>query len=550
MSAAGLSRTTRGALLMAVLLGGAVLMALEILAFRIIDKTFGSALRETSVVIAVFLAAMSVGYWAGGRLGDRRPRVSTLVLVLLAAGLEALVVPELDAAISPRVFASPLPLSLHAAVVTISLFFLPTMALAAVSPIAVRLLAAGVERSGSVAGGVAALSTVGSILGSVSAAFVLIDWMASVHRTIRLLALVALGLAALLAAVRALDPAALDGRPASWLARRRFGVAVAALLVAGGALVWTVSRLGSASVTPPDNVGEAPRPTDPFRGEVVFEADSRFHHIVVVDRGRSRSLLFKHAEVQSRMSLDDPYAGASEYTDYFHIPMLLLDEPRSALFVGLGGGSAPKRFARDYPEVTVDVVELDPMVVEVAQRFFHFEPGPRLRVANLDGRAFLKRSAERWDVIGIDAYSTNAYGSTMPAHMATREFFAEVRERLTDDGYLVMNVAAPARTPISLAIARTIAEVFPRPMVFAGATGNTLVVGSRAGKLWTRDEVVARAAAGIASGRIRLTALETRARNLLTSSLAFGDALVLTDDYAPVDTLMRQSRTFGAATPK
>src|SRR5438067_12465244 len=101
----------RVVLRIAVFLGGAMLMALEVAAFRMIGKTFGSALRETTAVIAVFLAAMSIGYWAGGMAGDRWPRPATVVAVLLSAAANLLYVPWLDAIVSPRIATSSLDMA-------------------------------------------------------------------------------------------------------------------------------------------------------------------------------------------------------------------------------------------------------------------------------------------------------------------------------------------------------------------------------------------------------------------------------------------------------
>src|SRR6185436_1609907 len=123
---AAMTSIERNVLRAAVFLSGAMLMAAEISAFRIVGKTFGTALRETTAVIAVFLAAMSVGYWAGGRAGDRWPRVSTLLAVLVGAAMTLLIVPWLDAATSPRIAASALDYATHAFVATTILFALPT----------------------------------------------------------------------------------------------------------------------------------------------------------------------------------------------------------------------------------------------------------------------------------------------------------------------------------------------------------------------------------------------------------------------------------------
>ncbi|MFZ2489846.1 MAG: fused MFS/spermidine synthase, partial [Thermoanaerobaculia bacterium] len=173
-----------------VFLAGAALMAMEILAFRIIGKNFGTALRETSIVISVFLLAMSIGYWGGGRVVDRRPFARTLALVLLLAGISILPVPLLDPIVSDGVYESGLPLPLHSFIVSIVLFSIPTVLLASVSPMATRLLAPSREKTGSTAGVVSALSTAGSVTGSLVGAFVLIEWFDGVANAMAAIAIV------------------------------------------------------------------------------------------------------------------------------------------------------------------------------------------------------------------------------------------------------------------------------------------------------------------------------------------------------------------------
>lgn len=207
-------------------------------------------------------------------------------------------------------------------------------------------------------------------------------------------------------------------------------LALAVLVVAGAVVAAALASWTRSGSEPADTI-LAPPSSARFRlGETDFEHDGAFHHATVIDRGRIRSLCFKHEERPSSMSLDDRYEGAAEHAGSFHIGMVLGAGIRRVLFIGLGGGSVPERFVRDYPEVTVGALELDPLAIEVARDFFHLETGPRLRVASLDGRAFVERSTERWDLIGIDADTTNAYGSTMPPHSTAREPFVEVAIRL------------------------------------------------------------------------------------------------------------------------
>lgn len=510
-----MNRTERAAVYVVVFLSGALLMSLEIAAFRIIGKTFGSALRETTAVIAVFLAAMSLGYWLGGRAGDRWPRPGTLIATLLTAAALLLLVPWLDALLSPRIAASSLELATHAFLATSILFAFPTMLFASVSPVAVRLFATGTGTSGSTAGSISAVSTVGSIAGSIVTAFLLIDWLGSIARTVLTVALVtcvtAMGLiAALLPRLRA-DPA--------FKARFRpyaivFGVAL--VLAVPAVLFIRSTRLERSLVAMhPD-------------WQILFVGDSPYHRVTVSERrGMMRVLKFALGN-QSVMLLKDPYGAGARYADSIHLTRFMRPSIRRVLVIGLGGGTVPKQFVHYYPDTTVDVVEIDPMVVDVAQKYFKVEPSDRLRIHLGDGRLFLKRSTEKWDLIVIDAYTTNRYGDTTPPHMVTAEFFTEVSRHLSDGGILHYHCAFNG-TKLLLALQKTIATVFPYTYELGGE-----IMGSNVALITPKETVLARAA-GTPAGRLPQFGSYLEAMKPYTPVPA--DIPLLTDDYAPVDTL-------------
>ena len=500
-------------------ISGAVLMSLEILGFRIIGRTFGSALRETSVVIGVFLGAMSLGYYFGGRLADRYPRVRTLVTALIVAAGFIAIVPWLDALVAQRVFDSAIPLAYHSSVVTIILFFLPTIALAAVSPIAIRLLATGVSESGRTAGTISAISTVGSIAGSIGTAFVLIDMIQSVDRTVWLLAVVMLVLAMMVTASQVGEAFSTTGLRRIVIVTVSAGIAVQLLV---GATAWLL-REPSAEAAGADRTE-------------VFRRDSSYHQIVVTDHPPYRTLHFDRQK-QTRILIGNPLEGGLDYTDFFHFAPVVRPSIRKMLFIGVGGGTGPTRFAHDLPGVVIDAVEVDPVVIDVAKRYFGLEPGPRLRVWADDGRAFLRRSEGGYDVIVIDAYSQNRYGATIPAHLTTREFFEECRDKLAPGGVVVFNCAWDPAAPVTRAISRTLGEVFPGELVFS-----------------RRNTVFIAGPESIESLRLRLADAVREARERgelkfplgdddiasLAPAIHADDAPLLTDDYAPVDTLIRR----------
>jgi len=481
---------------------GAVLMALEMLALRLISMNFGGALRETSVVIAVFLIAMSLGYALGGRVGDRWPQARTLMGVMLAAGLCIEPIPWLNEALAERIFRSALPDSLHALIVCFCLYFVPVVLMAGVSPMAIRLLARQVEETGKVAGNVAALSTVGSIVGTLGTSYFLIDLFQSYSRTVYFLGI----LMVLLAGLVGLET----------LGSRRLPAAV-------GALVGFL--LGA----------------QPAAAEVIFERDSIYHHILVKDEGPYRILYFDNS-TESRMLRNDPLNGGYEYTDFFHIPFILNPNLRTVLFIGLGGGTGPKRFVNDYPQVQVEAVDVDPVVVEVAQKYFQVQPGPRLKLYVQDGRAFIKRTSKTYDLIVLDAYTRNRYGSTLPPHLTTREYFQQLRQRLSPRGCLVYNCTGSETSAITRALYKTLATAFSQQYLFDTETSlNTVFVAwNGTGPRLTREQWVERARKLVQRGVVKLPNFVRRAGQLYTEPLETADVPVLTDDYAPVDTLMRR----------
>jgi spermidine synthase len=481
---------------------GAVLMALEMLALRLISMNFGGQLREMSAVIAVFLIAMSLGYYLGGRAGDRWPHPLTLVTAMLAAGVCIMPIPLLNNALAERMYQSVLPDSVHALIVSFLLYFLPVVLMAGVSPMAIRLLARQVEESGKVAGNVAALSTLGSILGTLGTSYYLIDLFQSYSKTVYCLGL----LMGLLAVVVWLEH----------VSQRRRLAAAAGLLI----------------------LLSAPRPA---AAEVIYERDSVYHHILVKDEGVYRILYFDNS-TESRMLRNDPLNGGYEYTDFFHIPFLLNENIRSVLVVGLGGGTGPKRFVHDYPRAVVDAVDVDQAVVEVAQKYFYVKPGPRLKLHVQDGRAFIKRSTKTYDLIIFDAYTRNRYGSTIPPHLTTREYFQQLRQHLSPRGCLVYNCTGGEMSAITRALYKTIATAFSQQYLFDTETSlNTVFVAwNGGGPRLTKEQFVERAQRLVEKGVVKLPNFVHRAGQLYTGPIDTSDVPLLTDDYAPVDTLMRR----------
>ncbi len=502
----------RGVLLLLVaLLSGAILMALEMAGIRILAPHFGQSIFEWGSLIGVFLAALSIGYYFGGRLVDRWPNSTILAISLLGAGLLvlALAFPGergadahsiawvlcdalADSDLGPR--AAPL-------VACAIMFFAPAMLMAVTSPFVIRLMVPAIEQVGQTAGLVFAVSTIGSIAGTLGTTFYLLTAWGTRGVVLRLGLLLVLtaGLAA-----------------AAWRPRRAAVVAAAVL-----ALCAFSSPACAAERT-------------------LLERDSPYHRLFVTEDETSRWLRADNIW-HTQMLLADRHGRGLPYSDYIDLAFLFNPNIRSVLVIGLGGGTVPKRFVRDYPSVKVDAVEIDPDVIKIAARYFEVRAGPRLTIHEADGRRFLRKSEQKWDLILLDAY----YADTVPFFLTTKEFFKIVSDHLNPNGVFVNNVVGRPSGPKSKffrSVYRTMSEVFPQAHVFVvperGFELVNLEVFAMNEKQRVSAAILAERAARMQGTVIKDDRLRQRLNDRVTAPVRTSDVPTLSDDYAPVDALI------------
>jgi spermidine synthase len=282
---------------------------------------------------------------------------------------------------------------------------------------------------------------------------------------------------------------------------------------------------------------------DAARAEVVFEKVTPYHNIQVIDAADLRILCFDGAQ-QTRMSLRDPLSGHFEYTEFFHMPWLWNTNLTNILMVGLGGASAQRSYAHYYPGVTVETVEIDPTVLQVAQDYFQFRQSPRQRVHLADGRVFLGRVPRKFDAICMDAYAENRYGSFAPRHLATKEFFELAHSHLSTNGVLAYNVIGKwrsGRSDLVGALYKTLQSTFPQVYAFtAGDSENVVLIATKWPHRFEFNTLNQRASMLISRGRVTLPTFRSRLYAFRTvAPLSLGQSPVLTDDFAPVEGLLK-----------
>ncbi|MGQ0569523.1 MAG: spermidine synthase [Armatimonadota bacterium] len=489
---------------------GAILMGLEIVGSRLIAPFFGSSVFVWGGLISIFLGALSLGYYLGGTMADRWPRATLLATLLSLAGLAILALTIVSRPVLLAFDAWNLGPRLNPLLASIVLFAIPSILMGTTSPFAIKLVAKDLATVGTSAGVLYALSTAGSIFGTIATAFFLIPAV-GVRTILYLLGGTLLVLAGLLIArqARALRPA--------------LGPAILLL---------------SALVATPGHSGPIRLPTQ----RVVYEKDSAYHQISVLEDGLNRYLRFNRS-FQGGMVLRDPYESPFLYTSYAHLAHLFHPAIRRVLMIGLGSGTIPKRFTRDYPDVLVDSIELDPAVVDVAKRFFEVKEDTRQRIAVQDGRVYLRRSEAKYDLIILDAY----FAEGIPFHLATKEFLELARDHLAPGGVVASNIIGAlegADSRLYRALHKTHGSVFPGlypfPTAFGlarNATETRTIILISSGKTGLKAEEILAAARRLrAEGKVRLP-LDRYARDYYDGKILTDDVPLLTDNYAPVDIL-------------
>jgi spermidine synthase len=472
---------------------GASIMAIEIVGSRILAPFLGNSIVVWSSLIGVILAALSYGYLRGGALADRNPSVAQLSRIIVSAALFTGLV-----AVSKNAFltiAIRIPDIRAAAIFAELLLFAPvSFVLAMASPYVVRLKLKEVGSTGATVGRLNAISTIGSIVGTFGAGFYLLALIGSTAILFCIAGL--LLMCSILLSRSFLKP--------------KVAIAGAVVLCAYGAPQTSVPFIG---------------------GKRIYEADSHYNHCLVYEASDrithrpTRSLVIDRYGRQSSIFTDKNDDLVLEYLKYFRMGNHFHPNPARSLLLGGGGFTYVADYFRRNPGQELDVVELDPALVQIANRYFGLKPEAGLNIFTEDARVFLNHARRKYDIVYVDTFGSAVI---VPHYMATVETARLVYDALTPDGVVMLNVISAidgVRGQFLRAELATYRAVFPRVEIFklngsAEVPGNVVIVAfkSAAEPKWTSDEPDTSA---------RLSHRWTRPVEVTEP--------VLTDDFAPVE---------------
>jgi len=494
-----------------VFVSGAVLMALEIAGSRVLAPNFGSSIFVWGSLISVVMTALSIGYYWGGWMSAREPSYSRLATLLVIPGIVIFFLPFVYPAINDWIAAIDLGNRLSPLVACSALFLMPGVFLGTVSPYVIRLAATQLNTVGSTAGTLYAVSTAGSIFGTLLTAFYLIPVLGVsniIHSLGVTLVVLSLIVVPLMRFQRATGARAVT---AGWLFLGSFGC----FSLASAPLAWA---------------------------KTLLQKDTFYHRIRVEEDEEARYMYFDRT-LQSAMTLKDPTALRLVYSRYTSIGMTFRPDAKRMLLIGVGGGSIPKKLNKEFPNLVIDAIDLDPEVIRIAKDHFNLAEHKNLQLHAQDGRLFLARTQHQYDIILLDAYFTDS----MPFHLATKQFFELAQKKLAPNGIVVANLISAVTGPsgkIARSFVRTQRQVFPQTYIFASrrpdnvsldTIQNVIVIATRDKQRVNIKDIVKRAMAldkGLFPDPVQDIAVAYFDRPLPE------DVPILTDDYAPTDNLL------------
>ena len=409
---------------------GTLIMVIEVIGSRVIGPFFGVSLFVWTSLISVTMIALAAGYMIGGILSDRAKSPDVLYLLIGLAGAFTLIIPYVK---SP-VLKLCLSLGLRGGSFAGSMMlFAPSLTLlGCVSPFVIRLATREVSSVGRTVGSFYALSTIGSVLGTVLTGFVLVAFL-GVNNIFFLVGFLLVGLAV------------------SYFAffRRKF-VTVALLLP-----ILLLPFLAPTSV-------DSKVMKNGTIVTVVDRTDSRYGHIKVLDKNDGKKIIRQmliDGLVQGGVDVKNGLSVVAVTYLMQHVPVAYNPKGSRCLVIGLGAGIIPRWYmARG---IKTDVVDIDPAVVEMASKHFSYPAGKQVIIE--DARYFLGKGEEKYDFIILDVFN----GDVTPSHVLSKEAFSLIKSRLTDNGVFAMNLIGSLRenTLMTSSVIKTLEAVFGKTVL-------------------------------------------------------------------------------------
>ncbi len=476
---------------------------MEFTTSRMLQTVYGTSNIVWANVIGLVLLFLTLGYFLGGWLADKRPFPPTFYTLVSLAGFSSVFFLLLTSLLLRQAATALAALNVGAVasslVGVVLALAVPITLLGCISPFAIRLAVRDVHEAGRTSGRIYAISTWGSLLGTYLPVLWVIPTAGSrVTAVIFGSFLLLIGLIGL------------------WQSKKRAGMValILPIILIPIAATWTQGGVKA------------------YEGQI-FETESAYNYIQVVRVDDCNYLLLNEGQAYHSFYCDGGRVPRVSVWSVMLAAPYFNEKPRidSLAVIGLAAGTIPKQYARVYGGIPIDGIELDPAIVQAGRDYFALNE-PNINVIVGDGRYQLNQLQSRYSVITIDAYKV----PYIPWHLTTQEFFQEVDAHLQADGVVAINVGrAPGDRTLINAMTATLLTVFPTVhAVDVPGSLNTILIATK--QATEADNL-----------KKNLSQLDPNADPLLRRALETAVAnpapihaadVIFTDERAPVETII------------
>jgi spermidine synthase len=473
-------------------------MIFEMVGSRILGPYFGTSIFVWTSLIGIIMGSLSIGYWLGGKISEKRKDLIVLAAIIMLAGIFMLAT-SLTQDYALRRIVKYIPEFRFRTVISVILLFGPAcICLAMVLPYSVKMVVDNIRTSGSSVGNLYALSTFGSIIGTFSAGFILVPFFG--YANVLFTTAVLLLILALIIII---------------LTKKHLLFFSAFIISAALIFLWFFIHK---------------KPTN------YIDTDTQYNRVLIyntTDENTKRpvKMLKVNDERSSAMFTDEDDDLVFEVLKYYRLVEHFNPGFRHSLMIGGSGYAFPKDYLHRYPDATMDVVEIDPGLTKLAKLYFNLTDDPRLKIYHEDGRTFINHCKKKYDAVFMDAYKSLL---TIPYQLTTREAIQKIYNILNENGVVYANIIGSLKGQGSYFIKAELAtykSIFPHVLLFAvqypdptedekQLFQNFLLIGFKSAKSPV------------------LASENTEIMKYLNHFYPVGkgfDEPVLTDDYAPVE---------------
>lgn len=392
-------------------LAGALGMIIELVAARILSPYLGNSQMIWTCIIGMMLAFMSIGYYIGGKVADKKPSKNIVSLFLLNAALFISLIPIIEVDIIKPLSLLETKISpIIIAIICSSITFGPTsLFLATVSPFAVKLKELETNQTndiGKISGRMSAVSTIGSITGTFIAGFLLIPNL-GVKNIILISTIIVFVLSFILH----------EEKDIKYIIKSFFTIIVLVAIILYGKLLFNKAN-----------------------PNIILDTDSEYSRIWVRKLKENDKQYYTLEADKGYESIATESGNLySDYMKYYNLFDYYNPETKNVLMIGGAAYVYPSYFLKNFQNKNIDVVEIDSKMTKIAQEYFNLDiNNNRLNIYHQDGRTYLNNPKKTYDCILIDAFK----GINAPFHLTTYEALSNSKKALNENGMVITNIVS------------------------------------------------------------------------------------------------------------